>query len=235
MKYPHVEKAIFINRPNRFIANVELGGNTVSVHVKNTGRCKELLIPGCTVYLNRSENPNRKTAYDLIAVEKICQKDKRLINMDSQVVNDVVAEWLADGGSGQRFHTIRREVAYHKSRFDFYLENRDHKIFLEVKGVTLENNGIVSFPDAPTERGVKHIKELISCLEDGFEGHILFVIQMQQVREMRPNEKTHAEFARILRLAAEKGVGISAMDCRVMPDRISIQSPVPVNLSAGTE
>ena len=152
--------------------------------------------------------------------------------MDSQVVNDIAEEWLEQGGNGCHYDVIRREVCYGKSRFDFYLEKGKQKIFLEVKGVTLENNGIVSFPDAPTERGVKHINELMSCLDDGYEAGILFVIQMQDVTEMQPNDKTHAAFGKALREAAQKGVQIRAVDCIVTPYSISIRQAVPVNLQS---
>jgi sugar fermentation stimulation protein A len=231
MKYKNVVRGKFISRPNRFIAYVEIEGKTETVHVKNTGRCRELLVEGCRVYLSVSDNPSRKTKYDLIAVEK--QRENLpplLINMDSQIPNDVCGEWLKKGLLFSKDAKIKREYTYKKSRFDFYIEDGERKIFLEVKGCTLENNGIASFPDAPTERGVKHIKELISALDDGYEAYIFFVIQMKGVTEFRPNDITHKAFGDALREAKSKGVKILAYDSVVTPDSIEIDREICVNL-----
>jgi len=229
MKYRQITDAIFVERPNRFIANVEIKGKRETVHVKNTGRCKELLTKGTHVYLAVADNPERKTKYDLIAVEKKREnKAELLINMDSQVVNDVAAEWLAKGELFSKTAIIRREVKYGNSRFDFYIEDGVRKVFLEVKGVTLEHDGVVSFPDAPTERGIKHIRELMQCIEDGYEAYILFVIQMKEVSFFHPNDATHKAFGDTLREARQKGVNILAYDCKVSPDSIELDRPVVV-------
>ena len=182
MVYRNIIKGIFEERPNRFIAKVFVDGELCTVHVKNTGRCRELLVKGAEVFLSVSDNPQRKTKYDLIGVKK-ARKGKKplLINMDSQIPNDVVAEWLPDSGIFSQDAKIRREVTHNSSRFDFYVQDGNRKAFIEVKGVTLENNRVAAFPDAPTERGVKHIKELISCLDEGFEAYIIFVIQMKGI------------------------------------------------------
>ena len=226
MRYSKVTEGTFLNRPNRFIAEVEIGGELERVHVKNTGRCRELLVPGCRCYLSDSENPQRKTRYDLIAV----QKGELLINMDSQVVNSLVEEYLKKGTLFSKEALIRREVTYGNSRFDFYIEDGSRKIFLEVKGVTLENEGIASFPDAPTERGVKHLKELIAALKEGFETYVFFVIQMKSVKLFTPNDVTHPAFGETLRRASKEGVKIIAMDCMVTPDSLYIDAPVEIKL-----
>jgi sugar fermentation stimulation protein A len=215
-----------LSRPNRFIANVEINGKTETVHVKNTGRCRELLVPNATVFLEKSDNPLRKTQYDLVAV----YKDNLLINMDSQIPNDVAFEWLKNGNLFSKNAKIRREVTHNKSRFDFYIEDGNRKIFLEVKGCTLEQDGVALFPDAPTERGVKHIEELIDCLEEGFEAYILFVIQMKGVKVFKPNDNTHKKFGNTLRKAKKSGVNILAYDCTVIPDSININKEVAVEL-----
>ena len=231
MKYTKIIKGSFLSRPNRFIAKVLIDGKEETVHVKNTGRCKELLIPGASVYLYVSDNPLRKTKYDLIAVEKIREgKAPLLVNMDSQVPNTVADEWLHKCGLFSSDAVIRREVTYGKSRFDFYIEDGEHKAFLEVKGVTLENDGVASFPDAPTERGVKHINELITAVSDGYEGYILFVIQMKEISYMTPNDATHKAFGDALREAEKAGVKILAVDCIVTPDSIVCDKPVKVKL-----
>jgi sugar fermentation stimulation protein len=226
MRYNKVIPARFISRPNRFIAEVETGGEKLRVHVKNTGRCRELLVPGCRCYLSDSENPARKTRYDLIAVEK----GDLLINMDSQVVNTLVEEYLKNGTLFSENALIRREVTYRNSRFDFYVEDRERKIFLEVKGVTLENEGIAAFPDAPTERGVKHLNELCRARQEGFECFVFFVIQMKGVKLFTPNDVTHPLFGDTLRRAVREGVGVIAMECDVAPDTLSITRHVPVEL-----
>ena len=227
MKYNNIVEGRFIERPNRFIAKVEIGGVTETVHVKNTGRCRELLVKGTTVYLEKSNNPERKTGYDLIAVLK---NGKTLINMDSQIPNAVTEEWLRKGNLFSKDAVIRREVTHNKSRFDFYIEEGDRKIFLEVKGCTLETESIARFPDAPTERGVKHINELIDCTNLGFEAYILFVIQMKGIKHFEPNDVTHKAFGDALRNAENKGVRILAYDCIVTPDSIKIDKEVKVLL-----
>ncbi len=226
MKYKNIVKGKFIARPNRFIAKAEIGGAIETVHVKNTGRCKELLVTGAEIYLEKSDNPLRKTQYDLVAVNKM----GLLINMDSQIPNGVTEEWLKKGKLFSKNAVIRREVTFNKSRFDFYIEDADRKIFLEVKGCTLEADGIARFPDAPTERGVKHIKELCDCLKEGYEAYILFVIQMKGVKYFEPNDITHKAFGEALRNARNKGVKILALDCIITPDSIEIDKPIEVKL-----
>lgn len=229
MKYPNIEEGIFIKRPNRFIAHVEINGKEEICHVKNTGRCRELLVPGTSVFLEKSDNPNRKTKYDLIAV----QKGERLINMDSQIPNKVVEEWLCQGNLFGEEAKVRREVTYGNSRFDLYIESQERKIFMEVKGVTLEENGVVRFPDAPTQRGVKHVQELCRCLQDGYEAYIMFVVQMEDVEYFEPNHETHPEFARALREAEAAGVKILAYSCQVRKDLIKLDKSVRVYLNGG--
>ncbi|MBO5590468.1 MAG: DNA/RNA nuclease SfsA [Acidaminococcaceae bacterium] len=298
MKYSKVVPGIFIKRPNRFIAHIMINGNEEICHVKNTGRCKELLIPGCTVYCSVSDNPQRKTKFDLIAVEKILNfhtrvaaettseansntslapKDKRksktnntlLVNMDSQAPNAAVKEWLASGASpfGQ-IDFLKPECKHGNSRFDFYLEikeqntlakqneiadnsssqriGNDHKtidaetnqilksktrkIFVEVKGVTLEQDSVVLFPDAPTERGVKHVHELIQCHGEGYETYILFVVQMNHASYFTPNRKTHPQFADALCEAKQAGVQLLAYTCKITPDEMVMDKPLPIKL-----
>lgn len=226
MRYEIVKKATFLTRPNRFIAKVELDGREETVHVKNTGRCRELLVPGCTVYLERSGNPARKTAFDLIAVEK----GDLLINMDSQAPNKVFAEWAAAGGFRPNLTLLRPETTWGSSRFDFYWEAGEEKGFVEVKGCTLEEQGLAMFPDAPTERGVKHLRELAQAAKAGYSCAVCFVLQMKGCHSFCPNAVTHPEFAEALRSAAEDGVCILAMDCVVTPESLAIDAPVPVIL-----
>ena len=230
MKYKNVIEGVFLSRPNRFIAQVLVDGKEETVHVKNTGRCKELLVDNARVYLSVSDNPARKTKYDLVAVEKVTDRGALLINMDSQIPNDAVAEWLPISGLFSENAVVRREYTFGKSRFDFFVQDADKKAFIEVKGVTLENDGIVSFPDAPTERGVKHIEELISALEQGYESYIVFVVQMKGVVEFRPNRERHPQFADVLKKADEAGVKIVAVDCLVAADEMKIDSEIKVNL-----
>ena len=230
MRYKKVIPAVFLERPNRFIAHADVGGAKETVHVKNTGRCRELLVPGCTVYLSCSDNPTRRTKYDLIAVEKKRAEKSLLINMDSQIVNDAAEEWLRKGTLVSPGATIRREVTYGASRFDFYLEDGGRRIFMEVKGVTLENEGIASFPDAPTERGVKHLYELIDCLEEGYEAYVLFVIQMKGIHAFYPNDIMHPAFGEALRRAKSAGVRILVKDCEIHPDSIVIDGDIPLIL-----
>ena len=224
MKYERIETGKFIERPNRFIAYVEIAGQKETVHVKNTGRCAELLQPGATVYVQKADNSERKTQWDLIGVKK----GKRMINMDSQIPNKVVEEWIRKGNLFPHATLIRPETTYKQSRFDLYVEEGERKIFIEVKGVTLEIDGVVKFPDAPTERGVKHIKELCEALEDGYEAYVFFVIQMKGVKYFTPNMVTHAAFGDALRNAQEQGVRILAYDCKVGKDSIEIHKEVPV-------
>ncbi len=226
MKYKNIKKGIFLERPNRFIAHVEIDGVTEVCHVKNTGRCRELLLPGTDVYVQQSDNPNRKTGFDLISVIK----GSRHINMDSQVPNKLVQEWLEKGNLFKDITLIKPESRYKNSRFDFYVQTKENKIFIEVKGVTLEENNIVLFPDAPTERGVRHINELVESLQDGYKAYIIFVIQMKDVDYFMPNELTHKEFADTLKSAYEKGVKILALDCVVEEDFIEIEKQVEVRL-----
>lgn len=231
LKYKNIFEGVFLNRPNRFIAEVKINGKVETVHVKNTGRCRELLVEGCRVWLEESDNPSRKTKYDLVCVEKQRDdKDPLIINMDSQIVNDVAEEWLSSGGLFSTDAKIRREVKYKNSRFDFYIEDGDRKAFLEVKGVTLEKDGVASFPDAPTERGIKHINELVAAINDGYDAYILFVIQMKGVFRFEPNDITHKAFGDTLRTAAGEGVKIIAMDCLVTPEAIEIDKNVEISL-----
>lgn len=231
MKYNRVVPGIFQKRPNRFIANVCIHGKEEVCHVKNTGRCKELLVPGCTVYCAVSDNPNRKTKFDLIAVEKKVESSTLLINMDSQAPNAAVKEWLASGASpfGQ-IDLLKPECRHGNSRFDFYLECNKRKIFIEVKGVTLEDDGVVLFPDAPTERGVKHVHELIQCHGEGYETYILFVVQMERARYFTPNRKTHPQFADALYEAKQADVELLAYMCTVSPDEMKMDKPLEIKL-----
>lgn len=227
MRYKETEKAVFLKRPNRFVAEVEIQGKRETVHVKNTGRCKELLIPGAEVILEKSGNPNRKTKYDLICVNK----QGRLVNMDSQIPNKAAEEWIKKGGLFPEEVTIRPEKKYGNSRFDLYVESPVRRAFVEVKGVTLEENNIVRFPDAPTVRGIKHVEELIHCMEEGYEAYLLLVIQMKGVKKFMPNWETHPEFGQALAKAEKAGVKILARDCLVTEDTIEIQEEVPVDLT----
>jgi sugar fermentation stimulation protein A len=226
MKYKKVVKGKFISRPNRFIAQVEIDGKVEICHVKNTGRCKELLVPGVTIYLEQSDNPTRSTKYDLVAVEK----GTALINMDSQAPNKVIYEWIKSGVLFKNITLFKPETVYGDSRFDLYLEADGERIFAEVKGVTLENDGIAMFPDAPTERGVKHITELVKAVQKGYKSYIFFVIQMDECRYFTPNIATHPQFATALKAAAEQGVNIIALNCHVEPDSLVIKDYVEVKL-----
>lgn len=226
MKYENIIKGKFIARPNRFIAHIEINGKIEICHVKNTGRCKELLIPGVTVFVQKNDNLKRKTKFSLIGVIK----DKRLINIDSQVPNKAVNEWILKGNLFDGVTLIKPETTYNKSRFDFYIETKEKKIFIEVKGVTLEDNNVVRFPDAPTERGIKHIKELCDCMKEGYEAYIIFVIQMKEVSYFEPNDETHKEFGDALREAKKLGVNIIAVDCEIKEDSIEISDYVEVRV-----
>lgn len=211
MRYKNTVRGIFKDRPNRFIAHVEIDGEIETVHVKNTGRCRELLVPGVEVILEKSDDPSRKTKYDLICVNK----EGRLINMDSQAPNKAAEEWVAAGKFFTEKVTVQREKNYGNSRFDLYVESSARRAFIEVKGVTLEEKNIVRFPDAPTIRGVKHLEELIKAASDDYEAYLLLVIQMKDVKYFAPNWGTHPEFGDTLRRAAKAGVHILAYDCAV--------------------
>ena len=224
MFYKNIAAGKFISRPNRFIANVEIDGEIQVVHVKNTGRCKELLLPGSTVYCEKSDNPNRKTAYDLVAVEK----GKLLINMDSQAPNVAFSEFIHDGSFKDGIEYIARERKYKNSRFDFYFKRKGKEYFAEVKGVTLEDEGVVLFPDAPTERGVKHLTELEDAVKNGYGGCVVFVVQLKEAKYFTPNRKTHPEFADKLKEVQKAGVEIFAYTCNVTPNSISLLSQIPV-------
>ena len=270
MTYRDIRPAVFLARPNRFIARVEVDGREETVHVKNTGRCKELLLPGCTVYLEKGANPARKTPFDLVAVEKVRPGlPPLLINMDSQAPNRVFGEWMA-AGLGEalglpRPDVLRPEKTWGNSRFDFYWEESSgagedktdvsretgrkgpedetdvsretgpgrtppRRGFVEVKGCTLEEGGLALFPDAPTLRGTKHLRELIACRAAGYEAAVCFVIQMAGMSAFSPNDRTDPEFGRALRAAAGAGVGVLAVECAVTPDSLVMTRPVPVRL-----
>ena len=220
MRYQNVRSAGFIDRPNRFIANVCIDGHGETVHVKNTGRCRELLLPGAEVFLSLSDNPTRKTRYDLIAVRKT---NGMLFNIDSQAPNAVVKEWL----QAQGIRHIQPEHSYGNSRFDFYLEHQGSdgepwKMLMEVKGCTLEREGIGYFPDAPTERGVKHLRELVKAVEAGYRAAVVFVMQADSMRTVLPNDETHPAFGEALREAENAGVRVLCLPCHVEPDRLEI-------------
>jgi len=225
MKYSNpIVSGKFIERPNRFIAKVSINGSIETVHVKNTGRCRELLVPNADVYLEDCDLDSRKTKYDLIAVHK----GAHLVNMDSQAPNKVAAEYLPT--LFPDYTLLKPEVKHNNSRFDFYLETPDEKWFIEVKGVTLEENGIARFPDAPTERGVKHVEELIDCLDEGYRAMVLFVIKMKGIKHFEPNNRTHPAFGDALRRAKAAGVVIRAVDCIVTCDSLTADSEIEVKL-----
>ena len=225
MQYTNMTPGIFLSRPNRFIAHVQIDGKAEVVHVKNTGRCRELLPAGATVWCQKSDNPCRKTKYDLITV----QKGDRLINMDSQAPNTAAREWLLAGGLGP-VENLKAETFHGDSRFDFSFTLEGKPCFLEVKGVTLENNGICAFPDAPTQRGAKHLRGLTEAAKAGFGAFVLFVIQMDDVRYLHPNDATDPDFGAALREASQNGVQVLAVDCHVTVDSMTIQKTVPVKL-----
>lgn len=229
MRYERIEKAVFLERPNRFIAYAEINGRKETIHVKNTGRCAELLRPRADIYVQKSDNPERKTKWDLIAVEK----GSTMVNMDSQIPNRVVQEWIEGGGLFGDAPYVRPETTYGNSRFDLYVETREpenRRIFIEVKGVTLEENGVARFPDAPSERAVKHVEELCQAVKDGYEAYIIFVIQMKGIRYFTPNVDTQPAFGEALKKARASGVNILAYDCQVTPDSIVLDEPVSVVL-----
>ena len=226
MQYKEVYRGIFQKRPNRFIAEVELEGVREICHVKNTGRCRELLVPGAVVYLEKSQNPTRKTRYSLIAVEK----GDLLINMDSQAPNHAAEEWLAHGGVGFPVKELRPEYTWGSSRFDFYCDDGETRHLIEVKGVTLEEQGVVRFPDAPTARGARHVRELCESMQQGYQAHLLFVVQMEQASIFLPNRATDPEFAKALEEAEKCGVDIRAVCCRVTPNSMEIDREIPVRI-----
>lgn len=227
MRYDSIQPGLFLSRPNRFIAHVALeGGGPVVCHVKNTGRCRELLVPGARVYLQPSDKPERKTKFDLIAVEK----GTRLINMDAQAPNQVFGEWAAAGNFLPALTLLRPETVYGKSRFDFFWEAGPRRGFVEVKGVTLEEDNAVFFPDAPTERGVKHVEELMACHAAGYGACLFLVIQMEGAAYWSPNDRTHPAFGAAVRRAAAAGVDIQAYDCMVTPHSLTLNRPVEIRL-----
>jgi len=227
MRYSHIRKGEFLRRPNRFIAHVLLNGEEVICHVKNTGRLKELLLPGATVFLEESDNTARKTRFDLVAV----MRGDAVVNIDSQAPNQAVGDWLRKGDLFEDVSHVKAETRYGASRFDFYIESASgRKAFLEVKGVTLLQEDVARFPDAPTTRGIKHIEELVKCIEDGYEAYILFLLEMKGSRWMEPNDATHPAFGKALREAAAKGVKVLAYDCIVTPDRLEVDKKVEVRL-----
>ncbi len=225
MNYTNMYEGVFASRPNRFIAHIAINDREEICHVKNTGRCRELLPAGARVWCRLDENPKRKTKFDLISV----QKGHRIINMDSQAPNQAAREWLAAGGLGI-VENLRSEVKYGDSRFDFALTLDGKPCFLEVKGVTLEHDGVCAFPDAPTQRGAKHLRELVKAAGEGYDAYVLFVIQMADVKYLHPNDKTDPAFGAALREAAENGVKVLAMECQVTPDTMELSKPVPVVL-----
>lgn len=225
MRYENMVPGEFLSRPNRFIAHIKIGGSIEICHVKNTGRCRELLPEGAEVWCQKSSNPNRKTKYDLITV----RKGSRLINMDSQAPNAAAREWLECGGLG-KIENLKAESFHQDSRFDFSFTLDGRSCFLEVKGVTLENDGVCAFPDAPTERGTKHLRGLTELARQGYGAYVLFVIQMADAVSLRPNDATDPTFGKALREAAAQGVQILAMDCAVTVDSMVIQNPVKVQL-----
>ena len=225
MHYPNMVTGIFHARPNRFIAHIEIDGQMETVHVKNTGRCRELLPVGAQVWCQRSDNPNRKTKFDLITV----RKGHRLINMDSQAPNTAAGEWLRAGGLGP-IENLKAETFHGDSRYDFSFIKDGRQCFLEVKGVTLETDGICAFPDAPTDRGAKHLRGLAEAARAGYGAYVLFVIQMSDVKYLHPNDATDPAFGAALREAAAAGVQVLAVDCAITEDSMVIGNPVPVVL-----
>lgn len=228
MQYERIEKAVFLERPNRFIAYAEIAGRQETVHVKNTGRCAELLVPGAEIYLQRSDNPDRKTKWDLIGVKK----GGTMVNMDSQIPNRVVQEWIEAGNLFGKSPYVRPETTFGNSRFDLYVETGKRKAFIEVKGVTLEEDGVARFPDAPSERAVKHVDELCQAVKAGYEAYIVFVIQKKGIRYFTPNVDTQPAFGGALKRAKASGVNILAYDCQVSPASIELDEAVPVVLGS---
>jgi sugar fermentation stimulation protein A len=226
MRYPNITRAIFVSRENRFVATVMLNGAKIQVHVKNTGRCRELLTPGATVYLVHSDSKTRKYAYDLVAVEK----GSLLINMDSQAPNAAFAEYLHSGSFIDGITRIQPEFSYDQSRIDFYFERGAERHLVEVKGVTLERDGICLFPDAPTLRGTRHLQELAQAAQSGYHSWICFVVQLSGARYLTPNRETDPAFASTLAAAVQAGVQVIALECQVQPDGMQIIREIPVHL-----
>lgn len=226
MKYSKIRTGKFIERPNRFIALVEIDGRTERCHVKNTGRCKEIFLPGTTVVLEEPDNPNRKTPFDVIAA----YKGDRLINIDSQAPNKTFLEFLPSSGIISDIEEIRPEYTHGDSRFDVFVKYAKGEAFIEIKGVTLEKDGLTLFPDAPTERGLKHVRELMQCVDEGYDAYIVFVVQMKDVNGFTPNYEMHKEFGDAVKEASEKGVHVLAFDCDVTEDGMTIKDPVKIVL-----
>ena len=230
MNYLNIVPGVFLRRPNRFIAYVMVNGREEAAHVKNTGRCRELLIPGAIIYLQEHDKPNRKTRFSLIAV----QKGELLVNIDSQAPNKVMLEALSQGlclpGLKSPVNHIKAESVYGNSRFDFHVTAGGKEAYIEIKGVTLEQEGVAKFPDAPTERGVKHVLELMEAVSKGISAYVVFVVQMEGICCVTPNDETHREFGQALREAHRAGVNIIAYDCLVSHDRIELNKPIPVIL-----
>ena len=226
MKYNNIMEGTFVSRPNRFIAIVNINGKAEICHVKNTGRLKELLKEGVKVYVQHFDTLSRKTKYDLIAVEK----GNAVINIDSQLPNKLFYEWIISSNYFKDMTLIKPECKYKNSRFDFYIETKTDKIFIEVKGVTLENNNIASFPDAPTERGLKHVNELIECTKDGYLAYVFFICKIENILYFEPNRTNHPEFANALKNAQNNGVTVKCLNCSVTPDCVCVKDFVNVNL-----
>lgn len=226
MQYSDIHKAVFLERPNRFIAHCTVDGMLETVHVKNTGRCRELLVPGATVYLEKSSNPNRKTAYDLVTVET----PFGLVNMDAAAPNQVAGELLRAGAILSSPTLVRPEVRFGASRLDFYAENDQQRLFVEVKGVTLRQGAWAVFPDAPTVRGAKHMGELVQAVAQGYRAMALLIVQMGGCTAFRPNRETDPAFCRALRDARAAGVEVRAVDCRVTPNTVTANRELPVDL-----
>lgn len=226
MKYDNIRSAVFINRKNRFVAEIEIDKEIQLCHVKNTGRLRELLVKGAEVFVQKHDDAGRKTKYSLIAVKKGIE----YVNIDSQAPNKVFYEWVKSDGFCDNVTLIKPETTFGNSRFDCYIEAGERKIFVEVKGVTLEKDGVAMFPDAPTERGVKHLRELCECVKSGFEAYIVFVVQMKSVHAFTPNAKTHAEFASTLAECAKSGVRVMCANCNVTPESLEISQEIQVKL-----
>lgn len=226
MRYDNIKEAVFVNRINRFTANIQIDGKVRLCHVKNTGRLRELLLEGAVCFVQEHDNPERKTKYSLIAVKK----GNEVVNIDSQAPNKVFYEWAKNGGFIDGITLIKPETTYKNSRFDCYIEAGTRKMFVEVKGVTLENGGVALFPDAPTERGVKHLRELCECKKEGYDACIVFVVQMKGVDSFSPNRTTHEAFADALAECDANGVDIVCVDCRVTPETLTIDERVKIRL-----
>ena len=230
MTYPNIHPGIFVKRPNRFIAHVEVNGAVEICHVKNTGRCRELLVPGAKVWLVESDNPARKTRFDLVAVEKARGDGTLLVNMDSQAPNHIFREWTEEGNFRPGLKILRGETTFGNSRFDYYWEDSEKRGFVEIKGVTLEHDGVVRVPDAPTERGVKHLEELMAANAAGYESAVCFIVQMEGMKHLEPNDATHPAFGDALRKCAAAGVEVFALECETAPGYVKAVREIPVVL-----